>query len=206
MPAKRMPTLRFPAGLTRALPILCAAALTSACTHAFQTSGEALPDKMHVGEFSFERPQGEGWYLKNVSDPPTIVEFTKRGHQSESQILVMGFRPEPPITNADELMEWAQTLPDESKVVTSDLGHGATCVRYHGRATVTAYYTPVDSTAAKPIAYHAMTDQDDLDCIEPHNKGLLVRFISTQRSASGGTPDGTAEAYAFLKSIQFSQK
>ena len=157
---------------------------------------------MHLGEFSFERPQGEGWYLDNVSDPPTIVEFTKRGHQWEAQILVMGFHPESRVSNSDELMEWAQALPDADKVITPAPGHGAVCVRYHGRSVMTLHY----ADTAKPVSNQIATDEDSLECIDPHHPGLLVRFITTQRSATGGTPEGTAEAYAFLKSIQFAQK
>ena len=155
---------------------------------------------MHLGEFSFDRPQGPGWYMSNVSDPPTIVEFTRHGHRSEAQIMVKGIRPEQRVTTPDELMEWAEaTLPDQDKVVTAAPGHGATCVNYHGRSIMTVHY----EESGKPFKNVMTTDEDSLDCIDPYNPGLMVRFISTQRSATGGTPDGTAEAYAFLKSIQF---
>ena len=180
-----------------------AAFLVPACTHAFQTNSEALPGRMRLGEFSFDRPQGDGWYMSNVSDPPTIVEFTKRGHRTEAQIMVKAFRPEQRVNDPDELMEWAQgTLPDEDKVVTPAPGHGAICIKYHGRSVMTVNY----ADTSKPFKNEMTTDEDSLDCIDPYNPGLLVRFISTQRSATGGTPEGTAEAYAFLKSIQFEKK
>jgi hypothetical protein len=197
-----MQTIEFRRELSRALVALFAMAATVACTHAFQTSGEALPERMQVGEFSFERPHGEGWYLENVSDPPTIVEFTKRGPQWEAQILVMGFHPEGRVTNSNELMEWAQELPDADKVVAPAPGHGATCVRYHGRSVMTLHY----ANTPNPVSNSIATDEDSLECIDPHQPGLLVRFITTQRSATGGTPEGTAQAYAFLKSIQFAEK
>lgn len=195
-----MQTTRICLGLTRALAVLLIVFLGSACTHAFQTNNEALPQRMHLGEFSFDRPQGPGWYMSNVSDPPTIVEFTRHGHRSEAQIMVKGIRPEQRVTTPDELMEWAEaTLPDQDKVVTAAPGHGATCVNYHGRSIMTVHY----EESGKPFKNVMTTDEDSLDCIDPYNPGLMVRFISTQRSATGGTPDGTAEAYAFLKSIQF---
>ncbi len=189
-------------GVFRVLAVPLAAILLSACTHAFQTSGDALPDRMHVGEFSFDRPQGEGWYLNNASDPPTIIEFTKRGHRAESQIIVIGYHPDGRVVTADELMDWAQNLPDADKVVSPAPGHGATCVRYHGRSTFTVHY----ANTTKPVSDVMMTDEDSLECIDPYHPGLIVRFITTQRSGEGGTPEGTAEAYAFLKSIQFETK
>ncbi|HTR61539.1 MAG TPA: hypothetical protein VMH37_07520 [Candidatus Binataceae bacterium] len=182
---------------------LFAATMLPACTHAFQTSNEALPDRMHVGEFSFERPQSQGWYLNNVSDPPMVMEFTKRGHQAESQIVVMGLHPDGRVTNLDELDEWAQNLPDADKVITPAPGHGAICVRYHGRSVMTLHN---DQDMSRRVTGVITTDEDSLECIDPYQPGLIVRFIATQRSATGGTPQGTAEAYAFLKSIQFSQK
>jgi len=197
-----MHAIRFPR-LINALALLFAASILPACTHAFQTSNEALPDRMQIGEFSFERPQGEGWYLNNVSDPPTVMEFTKRGHQAESQIVVMGIHPDSRVINLDELNEWAENLPDADKVITPAPGHGATCVRYHGRSVMTLHD---DENAKHPITGVITTDEDSLECIDPYHPGLIVRFITTQRSATGGTPEGTAEAYAFLKSIQFSEK
>ena len=197
-----MLTIELRLEVPKALVVLFAIMTTMGCTHAFQTSGEALPQRMQVGEFSFERPPGEGWYLENVSDPPTIVEFTKRGPQWEAQILVMGFHPEGRVSNSDELMEWAQELPDGDKVVTPAPGHGAICVRYHGRSVMTLHY----ANTPDPVSNQIATDEDSLECIDPYHPGLLVRFITTQRSATGGTPEGTAEAYAFLKSIQFAEK
>jgi len=195
-------TIQYRPRLLNALALLCATTILPACTHAFQTSSEALPERMNVGEFSFERPQSQGWYLNNVSDPPTIVEFTKRGHRSEAQILVMGLHPDNRVTNSDELIEWAENLPDGDKVIAPAPGHGATCVRYHGRSVMTVHY----ATTPQPKSDEITTDEDSLECIDPYHPGLLVRFITTQRSASGGTPEGTAEAYAFLKSIQFTEK
>ena len=189
--------------LIDSLAILLAASIVPACTHAFQTSNEALPERMQVGEFSFERPQGQGWYLNNVSDPPMVVEFTKRGHQTESQIVVMGLHPDNRVTNLDELNEWVENLPDADKVIAPAPGHGATCVRYHGRSVMTMHN---DQDRSRPIIDVITTDEDSLECIDPYRPGLIVRFVTTQRSATGGTPEGTAEAYAFLKSIQFSQK
>ena len=183
--------------------MLLVASVSAACTHAFQTSNEALPERMQIGEFSFERPQGQGWYLNDVSDPPMVMEFTKRGHQTESQIVVVGLHPNSSVTNLDELNEWAENLPDADKVITPAPGHGATCVRYHGRSVMTLHN---DENVHKPLTAVITTDEDSLECIDPYHPGLIVRFISTQRSATGGTPEGTAEAYAFLKSIQFSQK
>ena len=197
-----MLTIELRLEVSKALVVLFAIMTTMGCTHAFQTSGEALPQRMQVGEFSFERPPGEGWYLENVSDPPTIEEFTKRGPQWEAQILVMGLHTEGRVSNSDELMEWAQELPDGDKVVTPAPGHGAICVRYHGRSVMTLHY----ANTPNPVSNQIATDEDSLECIDPYHPGLLVRFITTQRSATGGTPEGTAEAYAFLKSIQFAEK
>ncbi len=197
-----MLTIDFSCSLRRTLAILFAAGFAAACTHVFQTSGEALPERMRVGEFSFDRPQGEGWYLENTSDPPTIIQFTKRGRHAESQILIVGFRPDGRVTSLDELIDWAQNLPDADKVVAPAPGHGAVCVRYHGRSTLTVHY----ANTPKPTSDVMVTDEDSLECIDPFTPGILVRFITTQRSAEGGTPEGTAEAYAFLKSIQFEQK
>jgi hypothetical protein len=174
----------------------------AACTHAFQTSSDTLPGRMRVGEFSFDRPQSEGWYLKNTSDPPTIVEFTKRGHRAEAQILIRGYRPENRIGNPDELVAWAESLPDAEKYVTLAPGHGATCVRFHGRSAL--MYGELASTS--PIVSRITTDQDSLNCIDPTYPGMIVRFIVTQRGPDGGTPDGSAEAYAFLKSVQFESR
>jgi len=75
-------------------------------------------------------------------------------------------------------------------------------VRYHGRSLMTLHY----ANTPNPVSNQIATDEDSLECIDPHQPGLLVRFITTQRSATGGTPEGTAEAYAFLKSIQFAEK
>jgi hypothetical protein len=197
--ADRTLPARFRAWPRRLIAIVAAAAMLPACTHAFQTSGEALPDRMKVGEFSFNRPQGQGWYLNNVSDPPTIIEFTRHGHRYEEQIIVIGLRPDGRVTTSDELMEWAQNLPDADKVVTAAPGHGATCVRYHGRSTFTVHSGDKDH----PIAEVMRTDEDSLECIDPFHPGLIVRFITVQRSAEGGTPEGTEEAYAFLKSVRF---
>jgi hypothetical protein len=193
-----MSRLLFSRVLNGALALAAAAALCR-CTHVFQTSGAALPERMRVGEFSFDRPQGDGWYLENVSDPPTIIKFTRRGHRSEDQIMVIGLRPDRRVTNQDELIEWAENLPDADKVVAPDPAHGATCVRYHGRSIFTVHY----ANTSKPITDVMTTDEDSLECIDPYHPGLIVRFITTQRSPRGGTPDGTAQAYAFLKSIRF---
>jgi hypothetical protein len=189
--------------LINALAVLFAASILPACTHAFQTSNEALPERMQVGEFSFERPQSQGWYLNNVSDPPTVIEFIKRGHQAESQIMVIGLHPDSRVTTLDELNQWAENLPDADKVIAAAPGHGAVCVRYHGRSVMTMHN---DQDKNRPVTGVITTDEDSLECIDPYRPGLIVRFITTQRSASGGTPEGTAEAYAFLKSIEFSQK
>jgi len=188
--------------LAQAAVALAAIALLPSCTHFSQTNGDALPERMHVGEFSFDRPQGEEWYLNNISDPPTIVEFTKRGHQSEAQILVMGFRPPSPITTADQLSDWAQNLPDADKVITPAPGHGAICVRYHGRSTISINY----ANTTKPTTDVMTTDEDSLECIDPNTPDILVRFITTQRSATGGTQTGSEEAVAFLNSIRFENK
>ncbi|GEM_PF-3454425 len=192
----------FCCSLRRVLAVLFAAGFAAACTHVFQTSGDALPDRMRVGEFSFDRPQGDGWYLENTSDPPIIIQFTKRGRRFESQILVIGFRPDGRVTTLDELMDWTESLPDADKVVAPAPGHGAICVRHHGRSTLTVHY----ANTPKPLADVMITDEDSLECIDPFHPGLIVRFITTQRSTEGGTPEGTAEAYAFLKSIQFDSK
>ncbi|MGO9450116.1 MAG: hypothetical protein ACLQDV_03560 [Candidatus Binataceae bacterium] len=188
--------------LAQAAAALAAITLLPACTHFSQTSGDALPERMHVGEFSFDRPQGEQWYLNNISDPPTIVEFTKRGHQTEAQILAMGFRPPTPITTADQLTDWAENLPDADKVITPAPGHGAICVRYHGRSTMSINYA--DTT--RPVTSVMTTDEDSLECIDPNTPNILVRFITTQRSATGGTQAGSEEAVAFLNSIRFEGK
>jgi|SRR5208282_2593831 len=193
---------RLRPALAHAAATVAAIMLLPACTHFFQTNGEALPERMQVGEFSFDRPQGDGWYLNNVSDPPTIVEFTKRGHQTEAQILVMGFRPPNPISTPDELSDWAANLPDAGQVITPAPGHGATCVRYHGRATISINY----ANTTKPVTEVMTTDEDSLECIDPYTPDLLVRFITTQRSATGGTPTGSEEAITFLNSIRFDGK
>ena len=195
-----MPTGR---SLTLKLVTLIAGAMTlSACTHAFQTRNAELPNRMKVGELSFDRPQCDGWYMSNMSDPPTIIQFTRRGHQSEAQILVIGLRPPVPVADSDDLVEWTESLPDPDKVVSASPGHGANCVRYHGRSTFPLYYNEASNSEI-----HLMTtDEDSLECIDPYNPGFVIRFIITQRSSTGGTPDGTAEAYAFLKSVKFEPK
>src|SRR5215469_9647634 len=107
MPAKRRRAEigrgrhRMLSRLINVLAVLLAASILPACTHAFQTSNEVLPERMQVGEFSFERPQSQGWYLNNVSDPPTVIEFIKRGHQAESQIIVIGLHPDGRVTTLD---------------------------------------------------------------------------------------------------------
>jgi len=181
--------------------VLAAAVATVGCTHLMQTNADDLPDRMHLSEFSFARPEGSDWYLNNTINPPTVIEFTKRGHQSESQILVIGYRPDERVTNTDELFEWAQGLPDTDKIVALAPGHGATCIRYHGRSTLTVNY----ADTSKPSADVMVTDEDSLECIDPNQPGLMVRFIVTQRSASGGTPAGARSAEAFLSSVSFDQ-
>ncbi|HYB91915.1 MAG TPA: hypothetical protein VEC38_12820 [Candidatus Binataceae bacterium] len=182
--------------------ILCAlvlAAGTGACTHLFQTNVDKLPRRLDYPEFSFDRPQGDQWYLHDTLDPPNIVEFTKRAVSSERQIRVLALTPEGRVENVDQLTDWSEGLPDEDQVVRPDPGHGAVCVRYHGRSTMTVNYAGDGAEYADRM----VTDEDSLECIDPHLPGRIVRFIYTQRSPTGGTADGARDADAFLASVKF---
>jgi hypothetical protein len=170
-----------------------------ACTHLLQTNAESLPDRMRFSEFSFARPQGDEWYYRDTSDPPTIAEFTKRGHRSEAQILVIGYLPPGRVTSLDELLDFGENLPGADKVVSPAPGHGATCVRYHARSLLSVNY----ANTSQPYTDVMVTDEDSLDCIDPGYPNYLVRFIFSQRSPNGGTDEGTREADAFIQSIQF---
>jgi hypothetical protein len=181
-----------------------AAALSAlpACTHLLQTNAESLPDRMQFSEFSFARPQGDDWYYRDTSDPPTIAEFTKRGHRSETQILVIGFLPPSRVTSLDELIDFGENLPGADKVISPAPGHGATCVRYHGRSLLSVNY----ANTMQPYTDVMVTDEDSLECIDPSYPNYLVRFIFSQRSPNGGTEEGTREADAFLDSIKFDRR
>jgi hypothetical protein len=180
---------------------LSAVTAVTGCTHLLQTSAEDLPDRMPFQEFAFDRPQGSEWYMRDTLDPPNIVEFTRRGDASEAQIRVVAVRPPGVVQNIDQLTEWAQDLPDEDKVIRAEPGHGATCVRYHGRSALTVNY----ARQAANYADRMITDEDSLECIDPHTPDIIVRFIVTQRSAAGGTPEGNRQADAFLSSVAFRQ-
>jgi hypothetical protein len=181
-----------------AIAILIAVA-PIACTHLMQTDADALPGQMQRGDFSFQRPSRPGWYLSNTVDPPTLAEFTRHDGRAESQILIFAFAPPEPVSNAEQLHRWAESLPDADKVIAPAPGHGATCLRYHAQSALTVNYA--NTTA--PSSERLITDEDSLECIDPHAPGFLVRFIYTQRSPTGGTPIGEEEAQTFLRSIQF---
>ncbi len=181
-----------------ALALLLAAA-PLACTHLMQTDANNLPDRMHRGDFSFERPARPGWYLSDTVDPPTLAEFTRHDGRAESQILIFAVAPRSPVTDAAELQRWAESLPDSDKVIAAAPGHGAICVRYHARSVLTVHYADTPS----PSADRQVTDEDSLDCIDPHAPGYIVRFIYTQRSSIGGNPVGEEEAQQFLRTIEF---
>jgi len=179
--------------------VLVLAAGVPGCTHLFQTSAGDLPSRLEYPEFSFDRPQGDEWYLRDTLDPPAIVEFTKRGESSERQIRVVALTPADRVENTDQLTDWSEGLPDEDQVVRPDPGHGAVCVRYHGRSSLTVNY----ARQAGEFADRMVTDEDSLECIDPHSPGRIVRFIYTQRSPTGGTPEGARDADAFLASVKF---
>lgn len=183
---------------------LCAVLILSAvapvsCTYLLQTDAGGLPGRMQRGDFSFQRPERAGWYLRDTVDPPTLAEFTRHDGRAESQILIYAFEPSGTVTNADQLQHWAESLPGGDKVISPAEGHGATCLRYHARSLLTVNY----ANTPDPSADRLVTDEDSLECIDPRNPGFIVRFICTQRSPSGGTPEGEQEADAFLSSIQF---
>lgn len=185
---------------------LCAATILSAiatasCTYLLQTDAGALPGRMQRGDFSFQRPERTGWYLRDTVDPPTLAEFTRHDGRAESQILVYAFEPPTAVTNADQLQQWAESLPGGDKVVSPAAGHGATCLRYHARSLLTVNY----ANTTEPSVDRLVTDEDSLECIDPRNPGFVVRFIYTQRSPNGGTPEGEQEADTFLSSIRFEQ-
>jgi hypothetical protein len=182
----------------------CAAAILIAiaqcsCTYLLQTDAVALPGRMQRGDFSFERPERPGWYLRDTVDPPTLAEFTRHDGRAESQILVFAFNPPEPVINADQLQRWAESLPGGDKVVSAAPGHGTTCLRYHAQSILTVNY----ANTTEPSADRLITEEDSLECLDPRTPGFIVRFIYTQRSPTGGTPTGAAEAAAFLSSIQF---
>jgi hypothetical protein len=187
---------------------LCRAALFSAllampaCTYLWQTSVNSLPGRMKFAEFSFDPPQGHGWYYRNVSDPPTIARFTKHGPRSETQILVTGYQPPGRVTDLNELVQFSENLPGGDKMISPAPGHGATCVRYHARSLFSVSY----ANTSKPYTDVMVTDEDSLDCIDPSNPNYLVRFIFSQRSPKGGTEEGSREADAFIGSIRFSSR
>lgn len=179
-----------------------AAIAITGCTHLWQTRDSALPARMKFAEFSFDPPQGSGWYYRNVSDPPEIAQFTKHGPRSESQILVAGYQPENRVTDLDELVEFAENLPGGDKVIKPAPDHGATCVRYHARSLFSVHY----ANTPDPYTDVMVTDEDSLDCIDPNYPDYLVRFIFSQRSPKGGTPEGEREAEAFINSIRFNPR
>jgi hypothetical protein len=181
-----------------AIVILSALAAAS-CTYLLQTDAGGLPGRMQRGDFSFQRPDRAGWYLRDTVDPPTLAEFTRHDGRAESQILIFAFEPSGTVTNADQLQHWAESLPGGDKVISPAQGHGATCLRYHARSLLTVNYA--NTTA--PSVDRLITDEDSLECIDPHTPGFIVRFIYTQRSPTGGTTTGEQEADAFLSSIQF---
>jgi len=183
---------------------LCAVMILSAiapasCTYLLQTDAGGLPGRMQRGDFSFQRPERTGWYLRDTVDPPTLAEFTRHDGRAESQILIYAFEPPTTVTNADELQHWAERLPGGDKVISPAAGHGTTCLRYHAQSLLTLNYA--NTTA--PSVDRLVTDEDSLECIDPRTPGFIVRFIYTQRSPNGGTPAGEQEADAFLSSIQF---
>jgi hypothetical protein len=188
---------------------LCAAAVFAAlcaapaCTYLWQTKADSLPDRMRFAEFSFDPPQGPGWYYRNVSDPPEIAQFTKHGPRSETQILITGYQPPARVTDLDELIAFSENLPGGDKVVAPAPGHGATCVRYHARSLLSVNYA---NTTSNPYTDVMVTDEDSLDCIDPRSPNYLVRFIFSQRSPKGGTQEGEREADAFIRSIQFGSR
>jgi hypothetical protein len=188
--------------------ILCRVALSAAllampaCTHLWQTSVDSLPDRMRFPEFSFDPPQGDGWYFRDVSDPPEIAQFTRHGPRSETQILVTGYLPPGRVTNLDELIEFSENLPGGDKVISPAPGHGATCVRYHARSLLSVHY----ANTSNPYTDVMVTDEDSLDCIDPRYPNYLVRFIFSQRSPKGGTQEGTREADAFISSVHFGSR
>ncbi|HVA78958.1 MAG TPA: hypothetical protein VNF27_13735 [Candidatus Binataceae bacterium] len=182
----------------------CAAALLIAigplgCTYLLQTDAVDLPGRMQRGDFSFQRPARSGWYMRDTVDPPTLAEFTRHDGRAESQILVFAYTPSVPVTNADQLQRWAESLPGGDKVVTAAPGHGTTCLHYHAQSILTVNY----ANTTEPSADRLITEEDSLECLDPRTPGFIVRFIYTQRSPTGGTPTGAAEAAAFLSSIKF---
>ncbi len=193
------------AALRAALVTASFAALFAApaCTYLWQTSVNSLPERMQFSEFSFEPPQGSGWYYRNVSDPPEVAQFTKHGSRSETQILVTGYQPPGRVTDLDELIAFSENLPGGDKVVSPAPGHGATCVRYHARSLLSVNYA---NTTSNPYTDVMVTDVDSLDCIDPSYPNYLVRFIFSQRSPKGGTQEGSREADAFIRSIRFSSR
>jgi hypothetical protein len=193
------------AALRTALVAASCAALFAApgCTYLWQTNVNSLPERMKFPEFSFAPPQGQGWYHRNVSDPPEIAQFTKHGPRSETQILVTGYQPPGRVTDIDELIEFSENLPGGDKIVAPAPGHGATCVRYHARSLLSVNYA---NTTTNPYTDVMVTDEDSLDCIDPRYPNYLVRFIFSQRSPKGGTPEGSREADAFIQSIRFSAR
>ncbi|MGH7780899.1 MAG: hypothetical protein ACREQR_13860 [Candidatus Binataceae bacterium] len=182
----------------------CAAALLIAlapiaCTHLLQTDTAGLPGRMQRGDFSFQRPDRPGWYLRDTVDPPALAEFTRHDGRAESQLLIYAFDPQAPVTNAEQLQHWAESLPGGNKIVSAAPGHGTTCLRYHARSELTVNY----ANTPAPSADRMITDEDSLECLDTRTPGFIVRFIYTQRSPSGGTPAGNREADALLNSIQF---
>lgn len=181
------------------LVMILGAIAPASCTHLLQTDAVGLPERIQRGDFSFQRPERTGWYLRDTVDPPTLAEFTRHDGRAESQILIFAFEPSSAVTNADELQHWAESLPGGDKVISPAAGHGTTCLRYHAQSLLTVNY----ANTTTPSVDRLITDEDSLECIDPHSPGFIVRFIYTQRSPNGGTPAGEQEADAFLSSIRF---
>ncbi len=183
----------------------CVAALALAlagCTHLFETKVESLPDRLDYPGFSFERPDGGEWYMRDAPPQSTLAEFKKHSDGVESMIQVARVWPPDPVENADQLMEFASNLPGEDPQVALEDGHGTTCVRYRARSALTVNYEGSDNPQ---MQQRMITDEDSLECLDPLWPGALLAFTFSQRGKHGGSADGAHEADAFIRSIQFEQ-
>ncbi|HXW82767.1 MAG TPA: hypothetical protein VEJ86_00040 [Candidatus Binataceae bacterium] len=175
------------------------AVLVGGCTHVGQTSADVLPTRVETPEFSFARPDGDGWYRIDTLNPPTVIEFTRRSPAAERKIEVTSVETPQPVANLDELTEWVENLPEGDPRIWPAPGHGAVCVRNHGSTSVTVHVV-LEGT---DYPDRMIAVEDSLECVDPASSARILRFVFSQRSRSGGNLEGEREADAFLGSVQF---
>ena len=181
--------------------MVVAALALGGCTHVGQTSADGLPDRVETPEFSFDRPQGDGWYRIDTLQPPAVIQFTQRTKGRETKIEIVSVAMSEPVRSLDDLTVWAQDLPEQDPIVRADSSHGALCVRHRGRSSATVHY--VDDATKTDYQYRIIADEDSLECVDPVSPTRILRFVFSQRSQSGGSAEGEREADAFLSSVQF---